>query len=220
MVCPAGHESSTTDYCDQCGAPIAPEARPAGHASAYCEQRTDIFPAVPDADLEEDTSPSARREPCPACGTPRSGDDRYCEQCGLDLLAGPDLTQWEAVVRVDRTQFDRHAAEGMVFPGEGAERKFPLDGPQLRIGRHRAGAGSPVPEIDLSFEPADPGISRMHAVLERRPDGTFSVRDLGSTNGTVVGDDSRAIGTGAAVPLANGDTIRIGAWTTITIRAN
>ena len=217
VVCPAGHESSTSDYCDQCGAPIAPAPLPATPASAG--QRTDVFPAVAEVDLEEDTSTSARREPCPACGTPRSGDDRYCEQCGHDLLAAPDVTRWEAFVSMDRTQFDRHAAEGMVFPDDTSELQFVLDEPQVRIGRRRGGAGSPVPEIDLSVEPVDPGISRMHAVLERQSDGTFCLRDLGSTNGTVVGHDTRRLEADAVVPLADGDTIRIGAWTTITIRA-
>ena len=214
VVCPVGHRSSTTDYCDQCGAPIAPEFVPAAAG-----QPTEVLPAI-DVDLDEDTdtSPAPRREPCPACGAPRSGDDRYCEQCGHDLLAPAAVTRWEAVVSVDSTQFDRHATEGMVFPGEGGERRFALDGPQMRIGRRRGGAGDPIPEIDLSVEPADPGISRMHAVLERQSDGTFCVRDLGSTNGTVVGNDPRPIGGDAAVPLADGDMLRIGAWTTIKIR--
>jgi FHA domain len=212
VVCPVGHQSSTTDYCDQCGAPIAPESVPAPVA-----QPTEILSAPTDVDLEEDTSPSARREPCPACGAPRSGDDRYCEQCGHDLLA-PAATRWEAVVSVDRTQFDQHMTEGMVFPAATSERRFALDAPQLRIGRRRSGTGVTVPEIDLSAEPVDPGISRMHAVLERQPDGTFCLKDLGSTNGTVVGDDPRPIGPDVAVPLVDGDLIRIGAWTTITIR--
>jgi hypothetical protein len=211
-VCPVGHQSSTTDYCDQCGAPIAPEPLPAPVA-----QPTEILSALTEVDLEEDTSPSARREPCPACGAPRSGDDRYCEQCGHDLFA-PAATQWEAVVSVDRTQFDRHTTEGMVFPAESSERRFALEGPLLRIGRRRVGTGAAIPEIDLSVEPVDPGISRMHAALERQPDGTFCLKDLGSTNGTVVGDDPRPIAPDVAVPLVDGDLIRIGAWTTITIR--
>jgi hypothetical protein len=216
VVCPAGHESSTTDYCDQCGAPIAPEP-----AAAPVGQPTEILAAVSDVDLEEDTStsPVVQREPCPACGAARSGDDRYCEQCGHDLLSAPSETQWEAIVNVDRSQFDRSATEGMVFPADGTERRVALDGPEVRIGRRGAGAEDSTPEIDLSVEPADPGVSRRHAVLERQPDGTFSVRDLRSTNGTTVGDDPRPIGVDAVVPLADGDMIRIGAWTTITIRA-
>jgi pSer/pThr/pTyr-binding forkhead associated (FHA) protein len=70
----------------------------------------------------------------------------------------------------------------------------------------------------LAGAPADPGISRLHAVLERRADGSYAVRDLGSTNGTAVNDDPSPVGREVAVPLKAGDRIRLGAWTTITLR--
>jgi pSer/pThr/pTyr-binding forkhead associated (FHA) protein len=76
-----------------------------------------------------------------------------------------------------------------------------------------------VPEIDLAGAGEDPGISRLHAVLERRPDGGYAVRDLGSTNGTMVNDDPAPLAQHVAVALADGDRIRIGAWTTITVRS-
>ena len=76
----------------------------------------------------------------------------------------------------------------------------------------------PAAEIDLAGTPDDPGISRLHAVLERQVDGTYAVRDLGSTNGTTVNDDPDPVGTDSPVPLADGDRIRLGAWTTITVR--
>ena len=55
------------------------------------------------------------------------------------------------------------------------------------------------PEIDLSVPPADPGVSRLHAVLLKAPDGTWSVIDPGSANGTVV--NGTEIPHGQAVPL-------------------
>ena len=72
VVCPRGHESQATDYCDQCGALIA------GAITA-------VLPVVE----EVDTSPAARREPCPVCGAARSGEDRYCEGCGYDFHGPP-----------------------------------------------------------------------------------------------------------------------------------
>lgn len=215
VVCPSGHASTTTDYCDQCGAPIA---APRGlEMLPPPGQATKVLPAVEE---EEDTSPAARREPCPACGAPRSGDDRYCEDCGHDFTAPPRTsTQWEAIATVDRRQFERHAIEGLSLPAKGAERRFILNAPQMRIGRRRGGPGEPVPEIDLGEPPEDPGISRMHAVLERRDDGTYGLRDLGSTNGTTLNEDPQPIAPNTAVALSPGDRIRIGAWTTITLRA-
>jgi hypothetical protein len=199
--CPSGHESQTADYCDQCGARIA--------------GATTILPAVE----EVDTSPAARREPCPACGAPRSGDDRYCEGCGYDFLAPPPAaTGWEAVVTADRAQFERLAVAGVTFPADYAERRFPLAEGENRIGRSHGHPGEEAPEIDLAGPPIDPGISRRHAVLERRSDGACVVRDLGSTNGTSVNDEAAPIAPHTDVPLSDGDRVRVGAWTTIVVR--
>lgn len=198
--CPSGHESQTQDYCDQCGAPII---------------TTQVLSTVE----ELDTSPAARREPCPACGATRSGDDRYCEGCGYDFLAPPPIaTDWEAVVTADRAQFDRLAVDGVTFPAGYGERRFPLAEGENRIGRSRGHPGEDPPEIDLAAPPVDPGISRLHAVLERRGDAVCVVRDLGSTNGTVVGDAPAPIAPNTDVPVSDGDHIRLGAWTTITVR--
>jgi hypothetical protein len=210
-TCPRGHESGTTDYCDQCGAPIAPSVS-VGQPTAELEIAE--LPVIDDAD----TSPSARREPCPVCGAPRSGDDRYCEACGFDFRAPPEpATTWAAAVRTDRTQFERLGVTGLAFPADRAERRFALNAETVRIGRSRGQTGGQAPEIDLVGPLEDPGVSRLHAVLERQVDGTYSVRDLGSTNGTTVNETVEAVGTNAAVPLVQGDSLRLGAWTTIVI---
>jgi hypothetical protein len=168
---------------------------------------------------EIETAPSEVREPCPVCGAPRSGDDRYCEGCGHDFLAPPlSARGWEAVVNADRSQFERMQTEGITFPVDYRERRFALNAAAMRIGRRRGQSGEPTPEIDLTGVPQDPGISRLHAVLERRPDGGYAIRDLGSTNGTTLNDDPVPLGQETAVQLADGDRIRLGAWTTITVR--
>jgi FHA domain len=207
VVCPSGHRSATTDYCDQCGAPIA--------GNAERPQPTQVLPPVEEAD----TSPAARHEPCPACGARRSGDDRYCEECGHDFRApSPAPAAWEAVASADRGQFERSAVAGLSFPDDCAERHFALREAQVRIGRSAGTSGRQAPEIDLAGDPEDPGVSRLHAVLERQQDGTYALRDLGSTNGTTLNDDPARVGTDAPVPLADGDRIRLGAWTSIALR--
>jgi hypothetical protein len=209
VTCPAGHQSETTDYCDQCGA-LIPSAVPAEAT-----------------DHEPDTAASAIRAPCPACGTAPSGDDRYCEACGHDLSAPVDAAGgagagvweavvWEAVISADREQFERMGAEGLEFPDGRRERMFALDADEVRIGRPRQG-DAPL-EIELAGATRDPGASHLHAVLERQRDGSYVLRDLGSMNGTMVGDDPNPIGTGVRVALDDGDVIRLGAWTAITIR--
>jgi hypothetical protein len=167
-----------------------------------------------------DTSPSARREEaCPACAVLRAGDDRYCEGCGYDFLAPPPpATTWEAVITADRAQFDRYAVPGVSFPVDHVERRLALVEGENRIGRSHGNPDEQAPEIDLAGAPADPGISRLHAVIDRRGDGTCVVRDLESTNGTAINDDPALIAPQTDVPLADGDRIRLGLWTTITVR--
>src|SRR5947209_1628500 len=124
-VCPSGHSSATTDYCDQCGVPIAVASTPAGTSAEA--------PVIEEAD----TSPTAFHEPCPSCGAYRSGDDRYCEGCGHDFLAPSQGTEpaWEAVVDADRSQFERFAVVGLPFPRDYPERRFTLGEAEVRIGR-------------------------------------------------------------------------------------
>jgi hypothetical protein len=222
VVCPRGHESQATDYCDQCGVLIAggspgrgTAGSPAGGLSAG--EITEVLPVVE----EVETSPAARREPCPVCGAARSGEDRYCEGCGYDFHGPPPAPApagWEAVVAADRVQFDRLAVDGVSFPAAYSERRIVLGDGESRIGRSRGHPEERAPEIDLAAAPADPGVSRLHAMLERRGDGGIVVRDLGSTNGTMVNDDPKPIDPHTAIPLADGDRVRVGAWTTITLR--
>lgn len=74
------------------------------------------------------------------------------------------------------------------------------------VGRRFAIAGGAVlgrlPECDISLD--DPSVSRRHARVGRQ-DGVWFVEDLGSTNGTRVGE--RAVSRGE---LTDGDELRLG----------
>lgn len=129
---------------------------------------------------------------------------------------------WTAVVTADREYFDRVQsvggpdADAIEFPAYCPERRFSLTGREMRIGRRSASRGL-EPEIDLTGPPADPGISRLHAVLTAEPDGGWAVLDPGSANGTQV--NGREIPPGERVPLHDGDRICVGGWTALTIAA-
>jgi FHA domain len=127
---------------------------------------------------------------------------------------------WAVLVAADRVYYDMRTAApdlapaAIAFPARVSERRIPLVGTQVRIGR-RSTASEFKPEIDLAGPHADPGISRLHAVLVAAPDGTWSILDPGSANGTLL--NGRQIAVGEPVTLHEGDRINLGAWTVITV---
>lgn len=129
---------------------------------------------------------------------------------------------WTAVVTADHDYYDAVVAAGgpdadsIEFPTYCPERRFTLTGAEMRIGRRSASRGL-EPEIDLTGPPTDPGISHLHAVLIAQPDGTWSVLDPGSSNGTQVNGND--IVTGVETPLQPGDRVCLGAWTVLTIQS-
>jgi serine/threonine protein kinase len=127
---------------------------------------------------------------------------------------------WTAVVAADRAYYDSvqavsdQDAKSIAFPAFVPERRFPLSGSEVRIGR-RSVSLHVEPEIDLTGPPVDPGVSRLHAMLIAGPDRNWSVVDAGSDNGIVV--NGKDVPPGEAVPLRDGDRIHLGAWTVIII---
>ncbi len=206
-TCPDGHDTAATDYCDVCGLSVA-EPPPAAAPPAVAPASTLT---------------------CANCGAPRDG--RFCEECGHDATtpapatpapapAAP-ATAWSVVVRADRGWFEEvRRREGpdagaLEFPRYYPELRFDLVGKQLAIGRRSRSRGTD-PDIDLSGPQLDPGVSAQHALLVAGASG-WEVVDLGSTNGTSVNATPTTIPPHRPVPLADGDQIHVGAWTTITV---
>ena len=281
-VCPNGHDSASDDFCDTCGMRIGGSPAPGSPQPGGRATGSSPASGAPPAASPDPAASAPAAEPCPRCGTPRSG--QFCEACGYNF-AGPRFTPttasappppapraysssqpgpgtgsyssaqappsapsapwrepgppaspappqpsmssfpypqatWTAVVGADRAYYERVQAvtgpEGSAvsFPSYYAERRFQLVGNQMRIGRRSVSRGL-APEIDLTGPPADPGISRLHAVLISTPDGDWAVLDPGSANGTLL--NGSEIGVGDQVPLHDGDRINLGAWTAITV---
>jgi pSer/pThr/pTyr-binding forkhead associated (FHA) protein len=123
------------------------------------------------------------------------------------------------VVTADRDYFEDVVRESgpdaaLEFPAYCPERRFPLSEREVRIGRRSESRGL-NPEIDLTGPPADPGVSRLHAVLIAGENGTWSVLDPGSANGTLV--NGGELMAGQPVPLREGDRVNLGAWTLLVI---
>ncbi|MDT5032288.1 MAG: hypothetical protein QOC94_2459, partial [Actinoplanes sp.] len=233
--CPKGHASSTDDFCDHCGAKIGgtmvlstpPAGTPPISAPPVSAPPTNQ-PVPPSLPTTPARSPGSGT-PCPNCGTPRTGNWRFCEDCGFDHTTGklpvldvaptpPKPGQWTATVFADREYFHANAIDGVEFPADSTDRTLVLPAPQARIGRKSASKGT-NPEIDLSAPPLDPGVSHSHALLTLSVDGVWLVCDLGSTNGTYVNDEPKPLSAGQSRALADGDRVHVGAWTTIALHA-
>jgi hypothetical protein len=207
-ACPDCAAPRTGRFCEGCGYDFAigagrPAAAGGSVPSAPSFPSTPPVPSTPSAPAGADLDEEAVTGPFR--GTPAP------PVAGWTALVAADRDYYEAVLR----QSDENAA--FPFPPYCPERRIPLAGPQVRIGRRSVSQGT-VPEIDLSEPPEDPGASHTHAVLLARPGGTWALVDPGSTNGTTVNGGDDPIPVNVEVPMRDGDRIHIGVWTTITLR--
>lgn len=83
----------------------------------------------------------------------------------------------------------------VVRRGPNSGSRFLLDSELTTVGRH--------PQSDIFLD--DVTVSRRHVEFRRAPDGTFSVTDVGSLNGTYVNRESID-----SVLLTNGDEVQVG----------
>ncbi|MDI2125196.1 FHA domain-containing protein [Yinghuangia seranimata] len=239
--CPVCHTPRTGDwlYCEACGHQFGTQAP----VSVPMDPGEQLFrPSPPPVTREEVGPPPMRTDehlfseqhtvfgsgpvvvPPPPPPPPPPGP-------GSGLGTGPHQSSqptyvWTLVVHADADYFGRVVGQGgpdahmMRFPPYHEAWSVRLDGDRMRVGRRR---GTPDPtaaplEIDLSGPPSDPGISRLHAVLMRTPDGSWAVVDPGSANGTTLNGSDHAIEVNVPVDLHAGDRIHIGAWTTLEVR--
>ncbi len=89
---------------------------------------------------------------------------------------------------------------------------FRLDLESNLIGRSSQLKGV-YPEVALNFDSA---ISHRHALLNRLSDGSFVLRDIGSTNGTKL--NGVELTPMVDVPIKEGDEFTLGHWTRIEVR--
>ncbi len=218
-ACPNGHETTAVDWCDVCGARMGAAAPGPGPATT---------PPGP-----ERAAASTDDVTCPHCGITQDGGHRFCEVCGADMTTTPTdpttpadpttsstppaaATRWEVTVTADRAYFDRLGADGVDFPVGAPRRSFPLADATVVVGRRSARRGI-EPQIDLSGAPEDPGVSHAQCSFVRQPDGTFAVVDGGSTNGTRLNESADPLPVNVPHPVADGDRVHVGAWTTLTV---
>jgi hypothetical protein len=243
MICPNGHESQATDYCDTCGVAMPADA---ADASAPTPQPGDTIPVpVLDADAPGDAaaSPPADGQACPNCGTANASDALFCEACGYDFTTGsmprtetpsppagdpttppkdgnisPPLDDnWVAELWIDPQWYGEQSSPDPL-PSAGPPEVVSLRHTSLLVGRESKSRDI-HPDIDCG---TDNGVSRRHAQLTT--DGTrWWVEDLGSSNGTFVAGavdplPKSPINVGVKHEVGPDDRVYVGSWTRLVIR--
>ncbi len=238
--CPKGHESTESDFCSECGAKIygAPELEIASPSLSIAPPT--VVPTVeycPDCTAPHEIGSGNFCEICgynfttgvhgevpPAIATLTSGVET-AKQATFNSAETPthnfsssappngtevDIISWQVIVTVDPSLRDESSPE----PPTIAAIAIQLNQESNLIGRRNERRGI-YPEIALDFDDA---VSHRHAVLNRRPDGSFMLRDIGSTNGTKLnGVELKPL---FDVPLEAGDEITLGHWTRIALECN
>jgi FHA domain len=222
--CPQCGTVRLGQFCEACGFDfVSGTARPSWAFSSAALVPDEVARTTPPTTVLPWTSISVATPPQ---GSAVSLDDALARgdpsiPYGQGHTSGPlGRKSWVAIVTADRGYFDRVVASGapdagiIQFPRYCPERRFRLEGTEMRIGRRSASRGI-EPEIDLTGPPTDPGISHLHAVLLAESDSGWALLDPGSSNGTMV--NGRDIAAGERVTLREGDRIYLGAWTVLAI---
>lgn len=130
-----------------------------------------------------------------------------------------DVPRVTLTISVDKEFFDQVVNDGEIdFPDPvPADQELVLAGAELHIGR-TSDSRAIHPDIDVADLTGDQAVSSRHAVLRVANDGTYTIVDVGSTNGTFLDEvDSDAVDHGIPIAVKPGMPIYVGAWTRLTI---
>ncbi|MEV0966555.1 FHA domain-containing protein [Streptomyces sp. NPDC049910] len=162
---------------------------------------------------------------CTRCGNRNAETSRFCSNCGAPLRSGvPAERASETTSTISISGIEAYEAEAtgqtplpslspeaqaavealplgsallVVRRGPNAGSRFLLDSELTTAGRH--------PQSDIFLD--DFTVSRRHVEFRRAADGTFTVTDVGSLNGTYVNREPID-----SVVLASGDEVQIGKY--------
>ncbi|MDF5719723.1 MAG: FHA domain-containing protein [Rhizonema sp. PD37] len=243
--CPKSHASTEPDYCSECGTKIqgVPEIGLTRNTPVETRnQLLQVSEAEQGADLFEVFSQTIVI--CPDCTAPHNifnGD--FCEICGYNfgtsahgeipispLVKEDAKTQGNKDIRnqeiagVPHLPLSASVSLELIVTIDPSLRRpespepllqqpiiFKLDQESNLIGRSSQLKGV-YPEVALNFDSA---VSQRHALLNRLPNGSFVLRDIGSTNGTKL--NGVELSPMVDVPIKDGDEFTLGHWTRIKV---
>ncbi|HLH75552.1 MAG TPA: FHA domain-containing protein [Candidatus Binataceae bacterium] len=204
------------DYCDSCGAKLAPAAAaeapapapgapaPEHHDSgangseaaavrAPAPEATSTVPEPASVQGLQASAVAAEAAPAPAPSAEEpTGELRPPPPSAPPTAPGAAPT-FKAKLKITR--------------GGRVGQEFPLEAGNNLIGRWDPETGS-FPEVDMEQDDPEAKTSRKHALIRIEGD-QITVEDIGSLNGTYVNRGQR-LGPGNPVPLKNGDEVIVG----------
>jgi pSer/pThr/pTyr-binding forkhead associated (FHA) protein len=145
---------------------------------------------------------------CNRCGHRNAVGSNFCSSCGAPLAQAPAPDERTTIVYIPETGEEEalpvavdEVPAGVGFlvvkRGPNVGSRFALDKDVVQAGRH--------PDSDIFLD--DITVSRRHADVVREADGTYSVRDAGSLNGTYLNRERVE-----SAHLADGDELQIGTF--------
>jgi len=167
-------------YCDECGAPLRPNARPSSGGNP-----TGVNMLSPEG---QNGSHSPSEIPQPEVAAGKAG--------------GPAVNLSSSLGAADKPH-----AQLVIERGKSVGKQFMLSSAESHIGRWDADGGV-FPDVDLDSDDPEAKVSRRHARITFS-DGKYFLEDLGSTNGTFVNRGKR-LSPGTRQPLNDGDEIIVG----------
>lgn len=223
--CSKGHTSTESDYCSECGTKIQ------SNSIAASTVNQNINPLNSKAVKSTKSTIT-----CPACTAPHEPDSGiFCEICGYNFSTGvhgeippiqgvkqeeqgsnfspsslsPPSSQFlEIIITIDPSLKSPESPE----PPNQPPIILRCDREANLIGRYSEARGI-NPDIALDFDNA---VSHRHAIINRQPDGSFTLRDIESANGTIL--NGIELNPLVDTLLKDGDEFTLGHWTKITVK--
>jgi hypothetical protein len=225
LKCSAGHASTEADFCSVCGVEMTPSAATPAVAPA-----ASAAPPVPAAHAH-------KGEDCPKCKAEREDPSSpFCGTCGYNFVTkvGGDVVQPTPVVTAPGviplipTAAGGSPVPASALPGARMDVAISVDFSKPSAPRVRPSLNFPLYDeesligrvnssVKQTVSVEDEAISKRHALIIRRADGSYVIRDINSTNGTFL--NGVALIAGEDKPLKEGDVITMGEFTVITVKA-
>lgn len=166
-TCPDGHQSSATDYCDECGLSMSVSAHSAGGGSA------------PSGGGSAPPTYGSAGEPCPNCLLPRQAGDTFCEGCGFpfaeeqtgETVDAPELDIEEEIRKAEEAQRKAEQAQRKAEEEARAKREKAQPGPVNQGAKKGGQAGGQPVGVPAPRTGADPGPDPLAQTVTAGPTG-------------------------------------------------